>query len=72
MKLCDVLTGMFERHKMLYSFQMAMKLEQSHGNMTQKELEFFIQGSACPVKAERISSAKWITTQVSNTTRSNT
>jgi hypothetical protein len=59
------LTGIFEKHKLLYSFQMTMKLEQSHGLVTQEELDFFIKGSITLVKSERVSPAKWITAHVS-------
>lgn len=38
-------TGIFEKHKLLYSFQIATKLEQSEGNLSQMELDFFIKGN---------------------------
>lgn len=37
-------TGMFEKHKLLFSFQMTVKLEQSFGNIAQAQVEFFIKG----------------------------
>ncbi|KAJ4435378.1 hypothetical protein ANN_17992 [Periplaneta americana] len=54
-------TGMFEKHKLLYSFQITMKLEQSRGVVLQEELDFFIKGSVSLVKSERQCPAKWIT-----------
>lgn len=36
-------TGIFEKHKLLFSFQIAIKLEQDQGNVTQEELDFFIK-----------------------------
>lgn len=50
-------TGIFERHKVLFSLHMTTKLEISAKRLTQKELEFFLKGSVsleaaaeeCPV-----------------------
>ncbi|KAJ6635868.1 Dynein axonemal heavy chain 10 [Pseudolycoriella hygida] len=50
-------TGIFEKHKVLFSLHMTTKLELSAGRLTQKELEFFLKGSVtleavdqeCPV-----------------------
>lgn len=36
-------TGIFEKHKLLYSFQMTVKLEQHAGNVSQQEVDFFIK-----------------------------
>lgn len=36
-------TGIFEKHKLLFSFQITIKLEQDVGNVTQEELDFFIK-----------------------------
>lgn len=38
-------TGMFERHKLLFSFQITVKLQQSEGNLEQGQIDFFIKGS---------------------------
>lgn len=38
-------TGIFEKHKLLFSFQIAIKLEQDVGNVSQEELDFFIKVS---------------------------
>lgn len=38
-------TGIFEKHKLLYSFQMTTKLEQNEKNISQAELDFFIKVS---------------------------
>lgn len=46
-------TGIFEKHKLLFSFQMAVKLEESEGNLIQKQLEFFIKGNVSVDKSER-------------------
>lgn len=38
-------TGIFEKHKLLFSFQITVKLEQDRKNVTQEELDFFIKVS---------------------------
>lgn len=53
-------TGIFERHKLLFSFQMATRLQQSRGNLPQKELDFFIKGSVSMEKSAKACSAKWL------------
>jgi dynein heavy chain len=47
-------TGIFEKHKLLFSFQMAVRLEESQGNVTQQELDFFIKGNVAVDKSERV------------------
>lgn len=56
-------TGIFEKHKLLYSFQMTTKLEQYEGNISQVELEFFIKGNVSLEKSTRVCPAKWISVQ---------
>ncbi len=41
-------TGIFEKHKLLFSFQITIKLEQDVDNVKQDELDFFIK--VCPKK----------------------
>lgn len=53
-------TGIFEKHKLLYSFQMTAKLQQSEGKLTQSELDFFIKGSVSLEKTEKQCPAKWM------------
>ncbi|GCB81414.1 hypothetical protein scyTo_0021835, partial [Scyliorhinus torazame] len=36
-------TGLFERHKLLFSFNMTMKIEQAEQRIPQEELEFFLK-----------------------------
>lgn len=36
-------TGIFERHKLLFSFQMVMRLKMDEEIITQQELDFFIK-----------------------------
>lgn len=52
--------GIFERHKLLFSFQMASKLQQANGSLKQNELDFFIKGSMSLEKSEIACPAKWM------------
>lgn len=54
-------TGIFEKHKLLYSFQMTTKLEQSEGKLTQNEINFFIKGTVSLEKSARKCPVNWIT-----------
>ncbi|KPJ14719.1 Dynein heavy chain 10, axonemal [Papilio machaon] len=56
-------TGIFERHKLLYSFQMNIKLEQNEGNVSQAQLDFFIKGNVALEKAATVCPATWIPSQ---------
>lgn len=53
-------TGIFERHKLLYSLQMTMKLQQSRGLLGQREIDFFVKGSVAIEKATRKCPVTWI------------
>jgi dynein heavy chain, axonemal len=53
-------TGIFERHKLLFSFQMTSKLQQSEGKLTQSEIDYFIKGSMALEKCDRPCPAKWL------------
>ena len=46
-------TGIFEKHKLLFSFDITIKLEQDRGNLTQDELDFFIKGNLSLEKSKR-------------------
>lgn len=54
-------SGIFEKHKLLFSFQIASKLQQSEGKLSQVELDFFIKGSMSLDKSELQCPAKWLT-----------
>ncbi|KAH1015210.1 dynein axonemal heavy chain 10 [Dendroctonus ponderosae] len=56
-------TGIFEKHKLLFSFQMTVKLEQSTGAVSQAELDFFIKGSVSLEKSSRERPASWLSNQ---------
>ncbi|XP_030371764.1 dynein heavy chain 10, axonemal [Scaptodrosophila lebanonensis] len=57
---CYGCTGIFERHKLLFSFQIATKLAQREGVLQQQELDFFIKGSIALTKSERTNPTKWL------------
>jgi len=42
-------TGIFERHKLLFSFQITLKLEMDRDRVKQEELDFFIKVSMYPI-----------------------
>ena len=56
-------TGLFEKHKLLFSFQMTCKIQEAAGTMLQSELDFFIKGNLSLEKSDRAKPHKWITAQ---------
>ena len=46
-------TGIFEKHKLLFSFQITLKLEMDLGRIRQEELDFFIKGNIALEKSKR-------------------
>uniref|UniRef100_A0A182IR22 AAA+ ATPase domain-containing protein n=1 Tax=Anopheles atroparvus TaxID=41427 RepID=A0A182IR22_ANOAO len=52
--------GIFEKHKLLYSFQITIKLEQTCGNLSQAEIDFFIKGKVSLEKTDRACPVTWI------------
>lgn len=55
-------TGIFEKHKLLFSFQICTRIEQSIHNISQTELDFFIKGNVGLDKTTKINPAKWLVT----------
>ncbi|XP_067660223.1 dynein axonemal heavy chain 10-like [Haliotis asinina] len=53
-------TGIFEKHKLLFSFQITIKLEQDQSHVTQEELDFFIKGNIALEKSKRRKPFPWI------------
>lgn len=53
-------TGIFERHKLLYSLQICVKMEQSADNVSQKQLDFFIKGSVALEKSAKTNPTRWL------------
>lgn len=56
-------TGIFEKHKLLFSFNITIKLEQDRGNVTQDELDFFIKGNLSLEKSKRKKPYTWLPDQ---------
>jgi dynein heavy chain len=52
-------TGIFEKHKLLFSFQITIKLEQDIANVKQEELDFFIKGNVALEKSSRSKPFNW-------------
>ncbi|XP_060639849.2 dynein axonemal heavy chain 10-like [Anolis sagrei] len=56
-------TGLFERHKLLYSFTMTIKIEQADYRIPQDELDFFLKGNISLEKSARKKPCSWISDQ---------
>ncbi|XP_013399815.1 dynein heavy chain 10, axonemal-like [Lingula anatina] len=56
-------TGIFEKHKLLFSFQITVKLEMDEQRIRQEELDFFIKGSIALEKSKRGRPFKWVPEQ---------
>ncbi|KAK9522770.1 hypothetical protein VZT92_019216 [Zoarces viviparus] len=56
-------TGLFERHKLLFSFNMTIKIEQTEGRSPQEELEFFITGNLSLEKSTHKKPCDWLADQ---------
>ncbi|TRY94050.1 hypothetical protein DNTS_011956 [Danionella cerebrum] len=56
-------TGLFERHKLLFSFNMTIKIEQAEGRAPQDELEFFLKGNLSLEKSKRKKTCDWLPDQ---------
>ncbi|TWW60421.1 Dynein heavy chain 10, axonemal [Takifugu flavidus] len=56
-------TGLFERHKLLFSFNMTIKIEQALERVPQEELEFFIKGNLSLEKSKHKKPLDWLPDQ---------
>ncbi|XP_067910594.1 dynein axonemal heavy chain 10 isoform X6 [Heterodontus francisci] len=56
-------TGLFERHKLLFSFNMTIKIEQAEQRIPQEELEFFLKGNISLEKSKRVKPCHWLPDQ---------
>ncbi|XP_070926944.1 dynein axonemal heavy chain 10 isoform X5 [Macaca nemestrina] len=56
-------TGLFERHKLLFSFNMTIKIEQAEGRVPQEELDFFLKGNISLEKSRRKKPCTWLSDQ---------
>lgn len=56
-------SGIFEKHKLLFSFQITTKLEMDRNNLVQEELDFFIKGNISIEKSSRKKPYAWLPDQ---------
>ncbi|XP_004753142.1 dynein axonemal heavy chain 10 isoform X1 [Mustela putorius furo] len=56
-------TGLFEKHKLLFSFNMTIKIEQAEGRVPQEELDFFLKGNISLEKSRRKKPCAWLSDQ---------
>ncbi|KAF4798840.1 Dynein-1-alpha heavy chain, flagellar inner arm I1 complex [Turdus rufiventris] len=56
-------TGLFEKHKLLFSFNMTVKIEQAEGRVPQEEFEFFLKGNISLEKSARKKPYPWLPDQ---------
>lgn len=54
-----VCTGLFEKHKLMLSFQMAIKILEGEGELDHAHLDFFLKGNLSLEKAARKKPADW-------------
>ncbi|XP_072767433.1 LOW QUALITY PROTEIN: dynein axonemal heavy chain 10-like [Anoplolepis gracilipes] len=53
-------TGIFQRHKLLFSLQICLRIEKSVGNVNQKQLDFFVKGSMALEKSPQLNPTRWL------------
>ncbi|XP_078277210.1 LOW QUALITY PROTEIN: dynein axonemal heavy chain 10 [Rhinoraja longicauda] len=56
-------TGLFEKHKLLFAFNMTIKLQQAQQHIPQEELEFFLKGNTSLEKSKRPKPCPWLPDQ---------
>ncbi|XP_078713472.1 dynein axonemal heavy chain 10 [Lampetra fluviatilis] len=56
-------TGLFEKHKLLFSLNMAIRLEQAEERVPQSELDFFLKGNISLEKSARARPFDWLPEQ---------
>ena len=52
-------SGIFERHKLLFSLQISLKLEKNDNNVLQEEIDFFIKGNLSLEKSTKVNVILW-------------
>ena len=55
--------GLFERHKLLFSFQMTIKIMEADSKLNPEELDFFLKGNISLEKSSRSKPFAWIPEQ---------
>ncbi|OXB64089.1 hypothetical protein ASZ78_002019 [Callipepla squamata] len=56
-------TGLFEKHKLLFSFNMTVKMEQADDRVPYEELDFFLKGNISLEKSARKKPYAWLPDQ---------
>ncbi|CAM9103575.1 unnamed protein product [Discosporangium mesarthrocarpum] len=56
-------TGIFERHKLMFSFQMTCMILDGDGNLSRQELDFFLKGDVSLDGASRKNPSSWLSDQ---------
>nr|WAW84832.1 axonemal dynein heavy chain 10 [Halisarca dujardinii] len=56
-------TGLFEKHKLLFSFQLTMKIQEVESTLRKEELDFFIKGNLSLEKSKRRKPYDWMPDQ---------
>ena len=56
-------SGLFERHKLLFSFQMTIKIQEVEVSLNREELDFFIKGNISLEKSTRRRPYDWVPEQ---------
>lgn len=53
-------TGIFERHKLLFSFQICTRIEKDKHNLSQDQLDFFIKGNVSLERSAKVNPTTWL------------
>mmetsp|Transcript_25191 Transcript_25191/g.84661 ORF Transcript_25191/g.84661 Transcript_25191/m.84661 type:complete len:4540 (+) Transcript_25191:178-13797(+) len=53
-------TGIFERHKLMFAFQMTCRVQDGDGALVRSELDFFLKGDTALEAPKRASPAPWL------------
>ncbi|XP_074410515.1 dynein axonemal heavy chain 10 isoform X7 [Zonotrichia albicollis] len=56
-------TALFEKHKLLFAFDMTVKIEQAEGRVPQEEFDFFLKGNISLEKSARKKPFPWLPDQ---------
>ncbi|KAI9144584.1 dynein heavy chain and region D6 of dynein motor-domain-containing protein [Paraphysoderma sedebokerense] len=56
-------TGLFERHKLMFSFQMTLRLLEGENSLNPAELDFFLKGNISLADAQQNKPYSWIPSQ---------
>ena len=63
MHVYHIILGLFEVHKLLFSFQMTIKIQEVEEHLKHEELDFFIKGNISLEKSAHVKPFSWIPDQ---------